>query len=166
MKNLILCALTIGILCTPIFAQQNSDVIRAIAHSKRLIQSLEAVGWDASRIPRELRVLPDQGKAEILAKRTGESFVFVCSSKLPLYHQVAFFTDLYARSNRRSFKNNVNVKSPEGFWLVAWKDGRVTKVPVGDIRVIVGTTPRGKKLTPVFPGMDAYDENLPRHPLY
>lgn len=139
-------------------AAKVGDVEGAMQQSKLLLEALRKVAWEPGsfregyRVPRELLFLPDRSMAEN-ETLNGKHVFFYNISKIPKDWEIAFYSTLYARANPSHYRNDVTKFKPSGFYIVGWKDGRVTKVPIEDIRMKV--MPDGIRIA-TFPGMKVY----------
>lgn len=139
------------------------DPEAALEQARKLMDALRAANWDKTRVPFELKFLPDRYMHEAKQFRTDRQTTFSFPAhdprlRAPEYENVAFATDLYVRKNVSHYKGDGAKSRPEGFYIVGWKDGRVEKVPVWDVRIVPSSTRRNEKIE-VFPGMPGYDRD-------
>lgn len=127
--------------------------------------ALRANGWDRWKVDQALLRLPDQDHAETEFERRPEKLSFTISSLEPYQAEVAFKCMTYVRNNRGEGGGiEGRVSSPEGFFIVGWKDGRIEQVPIQNVRLLpFDLNGRAVKLY-VFPGMAVYDANLEKYP--
>jgi len=138
----------------------------AIKHTRKVIALLRDAKWNSFGVPfAELR-LPDARYAETDALRDPLSTSYAVPngvdgdpSNEPVYRDVACYTSIYARANPTYYSGERVRFKPSGFYIVGWKDGRVTKVPIGDVRWNKGEK---EKVALSFPGMPNYDPSGPR----
>lgn len=133
------------------------DIDGAMTQARALIADLRAHDWDWDAIDTSLLHLPDQQYAEWEAQRGTWQYSFY-HCKHPIYDEVAFYCDLYARLNLHIVPGIEGENHPTGFFIVGWKDGRVTQVPVAEARLFDIGAQRSKL---VFPGMGEYSATLP-----
>jgi hypothetical protein len=131
----------------------------SIEQSYKLLSVLKTVDWDPWKAPRELLYLPDRRFSERESVRSGKelsfSFPNLGSKDHPETEPVAFVADLYVRENPAAYNGDKIQTDTAGFYIVGWKDGRVTTVPVKDVRVIV----KDGYYIASYPGMPGYDAN-------
>ena len=137
-------------------------VDQTIEQGKRLLQQLRNQGWDPQRVDRALLRVPDQDFAQALQDRAASFPTFTVPTKTSpvraVYEgQVAFFSLLYVRRNFRVVKGIEGIATYEGFMIAGWRDGRVEKVPVDQVRLLAV----GDMSAFVFPGMRQYSADLP-----
>lgn len=104
--------------------------------------------------------LPDQRMAEVPDSRAANTSAWSFPYSCKAYDDVAFFTDLYARRNIKYFRGDKSESHPAGFFIVAWKNGKVERVPVSSLRLI----PYGNQRILGWPGMPGYSSSLPAGP--
>lgn len=106
--------------------------------------------------------LPDQASAEDPGARAANTTAWTFPMHHHLFDKVAFYTDLYARRNHKYFKGDKMEANPTGFLIVAWKSGKIERIPVENIRLIraEGYDTLG------FPGLPGYRSDLPMAPSY
>lgn len=148
----------------PVVAGNPDD---AVERARRLIVALREANWNSLEVPWEMRVLPDHIYAENKSLRSNRSVSYTemeipAMKRAPEYDEVAFFTDIYVRQNTSYYRGDKARSNPTGFYIVGWKNGDVTKVPVGDVRVMRSVEP--DKVVWAFPGMRCYDPSKPRLP--
>lgn len=137
---------------------------QAVEQSRQLLAALREVNWDFFKVPRTLKQLPDRmlSEDEILRGPTASSFTWPHDGQLRPSAEIAFYSRLYARDNPKPHRNDGMRFSPSGFYIVGWKRGDVTTVPVEDIRVRAYPNHQGYEL--LFPGQNEYDPNLLKIP--
>jgi hypothetical protein len=145
---------------------------QAMEQARELLKELAANDWNRKRVNPALLRLPDQDFAEMEMDRHPDSDSFSGShpnSPFKFYEkEVAFFSQTYVRRNVKPGPGIEGVVSKvEGFFIVGWKDGRVTKVPVEEVRMVAQEVPMGNNKAEtafcyVFPGMTVYDKSLPK----
>ncbi len=133
----------------------------AVQRTYKVIELLRAAQWDFDKVSLADLRLPDARYAESASLRNPWATTYCTPNRPdgdprnePVYKDVACFTDLYARSNPTYYRGDRAKFKPEGYYIVGWKDGRVTKVPIGDIRWNSGVK---EKVVLSFPGMPNYD---------
>jgi hypothetical protein len=137
------------------------NVDAALKQTHDLVLALRQVDGDPFKVPKELGRLPDAIYASDPGKRdihTG-SFAYAKLRAEPdaiSQSDVSVYSDIYVHSDPAYYKGDRVQFNPSGFYIVGWKDGRVSTVAVDDVRV-VATGRHGT--VPVFPGMKEYDPN-------
>ncbi|MBC7806451.1 MAG: hypothetical protein H7145_09905 [Akkermansiaceae bacterium] len=145
-------------------AAKVGDVKGAMTQTAGLVQELKANDWKPFNIPLSLLRLADAQLAVDVNQRdkNTSNYAFPALNKSPdnpSKDTVATYTDIYVRANPKWFKGERTVFAPTGFYIVGWKDGRVTQVPIEDVRFVK----TGKYNTAVFPGMEAWRKNGVRY---
>lgn len=147
-----------------------------MAQAREVLKQLKEKNWQVHAIDRSLLRLRDQSFAENEKDRHADVVSFDIKhpdSPIEIYkRQVAFTSKLYVRRNYARGSGPEQITSrPEGFFIVGWKNGIVTKVFVQDVRMYRYMLPKqqgGPEVDEVFlyvfPGMDCYNVNLPRFP--
>jgi len=79
---------------------------------------------------------------------------------MPGANEVAFYSPLYYKRNFQIGAGGSRSSSPEGFFIVAWKDGRVTQVPWSDVRYCAYAGSE-TQVGYAFPGMSLWREDDP-----
>jgi hypothetical protein len=128
----------------------------AMEHGQVLLTALEAANWDFHQVNPELFLLPEQVHHEDAVMREAWQWAYQ-----PGMHEaqaeLAFTCSLYTRLNVRVQPGVEASTEPEGHFVVGWKDGRVTLVPVSEARLFpVGDNEK----VLVFPGMANYSSDL------
>jgi hypothetical protein len=145
-------------------AAKVGDVETSIARFKELLAKYEASNWNPRNLKKADMILPDGRFAEDSVYRMpGMPHVNLPGGEAamsPEMDPIAFWTEIYARMNPVAYKGDMVKRRPTGFYLVAWKDGKIEKVPVQDVRLIS----KAGGHFPVFPGMPAYNTSLMRLP--
>lgn len=151
-----------------IYTEKNYD--DAIEHCRVLWAALRDNGWEPRNVDPSLLRLADQDFAEDPSRRGPDAQSFAIptyrSDPNSVYQNVAFFTTLYVRKNASNGSGPELGRrfNPTGYYIVCFKDGRVEKVSVLDVRFVSNPTgPQGGTM-PVFPGMAAYRLDLPKYP--
>lgn len=148
-------------------AAKAGDPDAAIRQLHQLLGALRAHNWDSLRVPVSLQTLSDAKFAESPIDRNYEHICFPNQPKMPeKYHipefeQVAFFTNIYARYNRAYYKGDRSQSHPSGFVIVGWKDGRIEKVPIMQLRRFTSSNPDVPGEMVCYPGMAVYDTAKP-----
>lgn len=147
-------------------AAKYGNVDASIRQCKELYAALNAAEGNWKRVYKtnsNLLYLPDRAMAEESANRSQTiSFRFPKEFQKPLYGNVAFWTEIYARKNPAQYRDEVTKNKPGGFYLVCFANGDVKQFPVEDIRIAL--VPERHSFVPVFPGMKEYDPNAYRLP--
>ncbi len=147
-------------------AAVKGDVEQALNQSRELLIALRKVNWDVNRVPDSLKFLPDASMAEdeMVRKRRAYSFTFPCASPEPnpLSEQVAFTSAVYSRLSPVVYRGDRVKTHPTGFYIVGWKHGEVTTVPVDDVRVLKLQDQHA--WVPLYPGMKEYDPSAMKLP--
>ncbi|MEX2242280.1 MAG: hypothetical protein WD716_00390 [Fimbriimonadaceae bacterium] len=132
-------------------APKKGGVDNALNQAYNLNVALMGANWDPLQLDHSLLRLPED-----------DSDSFAVPTKLALYDEVSFFCSTFVTTKVTIAKGEEGRGTTTGFFIVGWKDGRVTTVNVKDVRLL----PKGNE--PgwffVFPGMDEYDEGLKLHP--
>lgn len=122
----------------------------AIEHCRILWAALMDNGWEPRNVDPSLLRLADQDFAEDPSRRgpNAQSFAIPTyrSDTNSVYQNVAFFTTLYVKKNPT---NGPGLElgrrfQPTGYYIVCFKDGRVDKVSVRDVRFV--PNPSGPKV--------------------
>ncbi len=131
----------------------------AIKRGGILITELSKHNWDPFKIEKSLMILPDQSISDIPEIRTSEiSNWCIVSLDDPAIPEVAIYTDLYVRRNLKVYKGDIGTANPEGFYIVGFRDGKIGRVPLSEVRVAVI---KGVGRRFVFSGTKFYNKNLP-----
>lgn len=135
------------------------NIDQAVQQTQHLLTALQAVNYDPTQLPDySLMTLPDAQYAEDRASEpTDASSYCFPDASVPEQSQIACFTDVDARQNRSYYNGDTSSAAPSGYFLVAWKNGTVQKVPVSDVRRL--PTADGSSVD-CFPGMTGYDTSL------
>lgn len=136
------------------------DPEAAIRQLHQLWNALKAQDFERKITPQIFALLDLQDES-LSPKRSyrSERTVSVTLPVVPEYGDVLFFTDLYVDPRVKRGPGDLAIPSPAGFFIVGWRDGRIEKVPIEDIRMLS----LGGKQIYCFPGMPQYREDLPRH---
>ena len=138
------------------------DVQATLQEARNLMTALQEHGWNWADVRRyhdgQFRP-PDQDFAyDELLRESSQPF-----SQLdlePLYRdEIAFYTDLYVRNDFERIPGVEGRAHYSGFWIVGWRNGNITRVPMADVRLLQVSSDRRVY---VFPGMSAYRDDLPR----
>lgn len=134
-----------------------------LACAQKLLTALKENNWDRSKVDTSLFRAPAQAFDEDPHQRTLEYPTFMTGGpKYPNREEVAFFTDLFVRRNVRKGKGPEGVvASPEGSFIVAWKNGEITVVSIEDVR-LYPTPDAVDTFSYVFPGTKVYKSTLPK----
>lgn len=132
------------------------DIEGAVEQTRFLVEELRTNDWDPMKVDHDLFRLPDQMYAENPRQRGRWAYAFYHTKQEPYLDDVVVFTDIYARKNLRVAKGKEATMSPEGYFIVGWRDGRVTTVPASEVRLY----PFGEAELFVFPGMSEYRADL------
>lgn len=132
-----------------------SDQELAMSRATQIMDFLKSKNFgDFVPIPGELATLPDQKLHETDSLRSKPSFY-----RLPptYYKEAVFWCSLYARTNMvRNGATNVRT-SPEGFYIVGYRDGSIKKIPIMSARISQSSVDESVLL--MFPGEPDYDPN-------
>ncbi len=143
-------------------AAQAGDPEESMRRLRQLLDALRAHNWDSGKVPRSLLTLPDGKYAEDPDSRDYPNIAIPSqpnrpqSQQVPEYEPIAFYTDIYARYNRSYYKGDRSLSHPTGYVIVGWKDGRIEKVPLMQIRSFVSRNPSIRGELDCFPGMAEY----------
>ncbi len=142
----------------------NPDV--TMAQARTLLAAYRSAGWDDMKVDQRLFRVPDQALDPTDYRRTPGQRTFCVQKGIPEYSEIAFMTDLYVDLHFKPVRGKEATTSPEGFFIVAWKNGTVEKVPVDRVRMYATIHPRTNEPVKVvvFPGMDEYRIDLPKFP--
>jgi len=139
---------------------QAGNIDQAVTQTQQLLSALQSVNYDPVQLPDyNLMTLPDAQFAESEDDRQSDvsSYVFP-DATMPEQSAIACYTDIYARTNRSYYTGDTSTAAPSGYFIVAWKNGTVQKVPVADVRRMTKADGTG---IDCFPGMTGYDPALP-----
>ncbi len=138
-------------------ATKAGDPDAAMRQLHELMDAMRANNWNPIKVPRSLLTLADARFAEDPADRGAAHIVFPSLPDVPEcvpeYEPIAFYTNIYARYNRSYYKGDRSQSHPTGYVIVGWKDGRIEKVPIMQVRTFVS---RNSDVTDCFPGMPEY----------
>jgi hypothetical protein len=131
--------------------------------ARALMAELWANGWNVGAIDRSLLFLPDQKHAELPSRRAPGTPSFSVNSSGPFSDEIAFQSDLYVRMNPAYKGGDFWSVDPTGFFIVGWRNGLVTQVPVEDARIVERRHPKTGETVGfvVFPGMRDYAGGRP-----
>ena len=149
----------------PIPSVDSPEVKDALARAQSVLDTILEQRWTYGRPPvhwREL-TLPGQRNAENPYDRDPRVTAFRLPLRADAYDpDMAFFADTYVRRNSRHLAGEHTSASPEGFYIVAYRDGRVMTVPAEDARLVPMPSnpkePGVKRCRMAFPGMKRYDD--------
>ncbi len=152
-----------GLAAKTIDATKTGDPEAGMRQLQQLMDALRANNWNPVKVPRSLLTLPDGRFAENPAFRDRPNIVFPSmptpekykKDQVPEFEPIAFYTEVYARFNRSYYKGDRSQSQPTGYFIVGWKDGRIEKVPVMQVRTFVSRDARRDE-TYCFPGMPEY----------
>ncbi len=143
-------------------ATQAGDPEASMRQLRQLMDALRANNWDVTKISRSLLTLPDGRFAENSVLRDHPNILFPNQPRMPdrffvpEYEPIAFSTDIYARFNRSYYKGDRSLSHPTGYVIVGWKDGRIEKVPITQVRTFVSRNPAMSSKKDCYPGMPEY----------
>jgi hypothetical protein len=125
--------------------------------------SLQANEWHPMLIDRELLFLPDQVNAELPSERKPGTQSFSIKSGGPFAGEIAFESNLYVRMNPTYTEGDFWDFNPTGYFIVGWRNGQVTQVPVDDARLVKKRHPGTGEMVKwaVYPGMKDYSDGRP-----
>ena len=138
---------------------KDGDIEGSMDTARKLLVALRENNWQWKQFDWNLMRVPDQDYDQDLHRQQPKMATWVHAgySDAEYRDKVAFYSLLYTRSHLEVIPGIEGVNHFEGFYIVAWKDGRVEKVPVADVRLY----PKSDYFITVFPGMDQYDASLP-----
>jgi hypothetical protein len=138
---------------------REGNLTDAVERGHVLLAALEAANWDYHAIDQNLLLLPEQIHHENPSEREPWMWGFQ-----PLTFEgrdeLAFTSMLYTRQNVRVQPGIEASTEPEGHFIVGWKDGRVTTVPVSEARYYPITRAGEQVWVLVFAGMASYSTDL------
>jgi len=126
--------------------------------AKNLLTELKNNGWDPWKVEFAKFRVSDQNMSQNPRLRGPEANTFIAHGiDQSVYGgQVAFWTDLYTRVNKNVAPGHEADVSSEGFYIVGWKDGHVSRVPVAELRYQKTTYQGNDAASFIFPGMTQY----------
>lgn len=137
---------------------QSGDPKGSMEVARALLQELREHDWDWNAVSNraDLMRVPDQDYCQnpLLEVRF---YTWVPARQNIYQDEVAFYSSLYTWNEMTVVPGHEARLSQTGFYIVAWKDGLVERVPVHDSRLY----PTSGTLLNVFPGMSEYDPDLP-----
>ncbi|MGC4043471.1 MAG: hypothetical protein QM758_06670 [Armatimonas sp.] len=125
---------------------------------RALLNKMKSVGWDWKKLKQDDFHFSGLKNCEDKDIREGRGMPLMA---YPGSEQVAFANFLYIRENAEVYEGDNIIKKPSGFYVVAWKNGDITRVPIEDTRLARVPGTAGYRV--VFPGMKEYDAGNPRH---
>jgi hypothetical protein len=128
-------------------APKKGGIDNALNQAYELNVALMDANWNPYKVDHSLLRLPED-----------ETSSFAVPTKLALYDEVSFFSTTFISRKVTIVKGEEGRSSTTGFFIVGWKDGRVTTVNVKDVRLLPKEDETGWFF--VFPGMDEYHEGL------
>lgn len=145
----------------PLTDQERLD--QAIQQAHLLYKELAAKNFNDPFPSKELQYLPDQNFAENGMFHDNQTAAFSIPPP-PVYgawpgyrDQVAFYSSIFVRMNRKAPVGDVVDYQPTGVYIVCTVRGEVTTVPANEVRCVSVTMPNGTKASYyVFPGMSQY----------
>jgi hypothetical protein len=129
--------------------------------ARSLLTALRDADWDTRRVDQRLLYLPEHGQRGEL-KDDPHAPSFLRDTIHPEYDEVAFVCSTFVDRELTVVPGKEGTLTVTGYYIVAWKDGRVEKVQVADLRLLEIPAAERTWLT-VFPGMDEYDPDLKRY---
>jgi hypothetical protein len=135
-----------------------------LARADTLLELLRKSNWDKSKVPVELLRVPAQEFAANAFDRRPEAQTFSIGDPFSnVYDDVAFYSPLFVKQNLRKGSGPEGVTaSPQGVFIVGWKNGGVRTVPIEDVRLLAHPKIENA-FNFVFPGMKAYKSSLPKY---
>jgi hypothetical protein len=137
----------------------SSRVPDAMTQARDLAQALAKVDYNPLQVDSRLLRLPDQDFAQNENRRGPNDPSFAVPT-IPIYSQVACYTTLYSLTVLEPNPGHEASAHHVGFYIVAWKDGRVEKINVDTIRLAPHEGREGEFVA-VWPGLSAYSTDLP-----
>ncbi len=146
-------------------AAKTGDPEATMRQLRQLMDALRANNWNPTKVPRSLQTLPDAQFAELPTDRNPAECIAFPSMPVPEkfkylqdpeFEPIAFYTDIYARYNRSYYKGDRSQSHPTGYVIVGWKDGRIEKVPIMQLREFRGSNPNTHGDLTCYPGMPEY----------
>ncbi len=130
--------------------------------ARRLLAELRDADWNPRGVDQSLLRLPEQDHAKSWVDRDPARPSFLTDSFHPQYEEVAFYCDTFVEKKLTVVKGREGDLAMTGFFIVAWKDGRVNTVDIAEARLF--PLPNENKVwIIVFPGMDEYDAGLKQY---
>lgn len=124
---------------------------------RQLLGELRAHNWDWQAVDSRYKWAPDQEFYQFAPNGRGY-WTWGHDERSEYADEVAFYSTLYTWYDFEPIPGIEGRLHVSGFIIVAWKDGRVERVPMEDVRLY---PVEGRKSIMVFPGMKEYDPNLP-----
>jgi hypothetical protein len=147
-------------------APTNGGIDHAIEQAKRLVAELREANWDVSKVDQKLLRLPEQDFKQSWADRrpSAQSFAiprtapeYATSPERTVFDEVALTSSTFVNYVPRNGKSGDSTR--EGYYIIAWMDGRITTVDAPEARYFAVPGREGDYFT-VYPGMDEYDKAL------
>jgi len=132
-------------------APKKGGIDNALNQAYELNVALMAANWNPLQLDHSLLRLPEDDISS-----------FAVPYNRPLYDEVSFFCSTFVSTKVTIVKGEEGRGTRTGFYIVGWKDGRVTTVNVKDVRLLPKENESGWAI--VFPGMDEYDDGLKAMP--
>ena len=151
-------------------AAKVGNVADSLQRSQALLDALKKVDYDPWKVPKSMLHLPDEAMSEsrkqfgMTENQSSVAFPGLASSleARESAKEIVFSNDLYVRHNAKAYNGDIVKTDATGFVIVGWKNGKVTTVPIEDVRLAI--LPRNQGFMQVYPGMAAYDRNGLRVP--
>jgi len=124
---------------------------------RQLLSELRAHNWDWQAVDSRYKWAPDQEFYQFAPQGRGY-WTWGHDERDEYRDEVAFYSTLYTWYDFEPIPGIEGRLHVSGFIIVGWKDGRVEKVPMEDVRLY--PVEAGHKIM-VFPGMNEYDSSLP-----
>lgn len=140
-------------------APKAAGLDNAMQQAKRLLSELRDADWNPCEVDQALLRLPEQDTAQNVADRRPGQTSFAVPQHTSVYDEVALMSNTFVQKNLKIVKGVEGTMEITGYWIVGWKDGRVTAVDVADVRYVPNPEEENSWLY-VFPGMDEYDSAL------
>jgi hypothetical protein len=140
---------------------QEGNPDQTVEIARALLSELRANNWNWNAVEEreDLLISPDQYAYQHRPNLQGvRAWTWNTCPQAPYADEVAFFTSLYTWEEFEVIPGIEGKLHVSGFYIVAWKDGRVERVPATDARMYPVET--GSWIV-VFPGMSEYDAELP-----
>jgi hypothetical protein len=134
-----------------------------VERGRELVALLRQSDWKISKgFPMDKLTVADQRNAEFPQDRKQQTSFGIPKSQPP-YEDIAVICDTYVRKNITAKQSGASSQAPSGFFIVGFKDGRVEKIPVDQVRVKEYPRPgsSNRRIGLLFPGTKEYDPSLP-----
>lgn len=137
---------------------KEGDLEGTLEVGRQLVAELAAKNWDWNAVNQNLLKVPDQYSYQFAPEGDGLWTWHPCPQP-EFENEVAFYSMLYTWRSMDVVPGVEGRLAVTGSYIVGWKDGRVESVPVDDVRLCPS---EDDTFVCVFPGMEAYNPDLPR----